>query len=106
MLRPRPAARLHERADLLLRVHVLRGLRRERAAQRLPELRRRLRAAADPAGDRMAGRTLRREAAAVGETPLVVVQPRGNVGVERSAQGHPARAALTSYAAASASARK
>jgi hypothetical protein len=35
-------------------MHVLRRLRRQRAVQRLPELRRRFRAAADPPGDRMA----------------------------------------------------
>ena len=40
------------RPDLLLRVHVLRRLRRDPAAERVPELRRRVRAAPGPAGDR------------------------------------------------------
>src|SRR3954454_20454505 len=39
-------------AHLQLRVHVLRRLRRARAPRRLSQLRQRLRAAADPAGDR------------------------------------------------------
>jgi hypothetical protein len=43
-------------------MHVLRRLRRQRAVQRLPELRRRVRAATDPPGDRMAAGTVRRQA--------------------------------------------
>src|SRR5690606_11431297 len=40
-LRPGPATGVHGGADLQLRVHLLRRLRRAAAAQRLPELRRR-----------------------------------------------------------------
>ena len=43
-------------ADLLLRVHLLRRLRRWAAPERLPQLRRRLRAAADQAGAGVAAR--------------------------------------------------
>jgi hypothetical protein len=49
VLRPRPAARLTGRTDLHLRVHVLRRVRRAAARRRVPELRRRVRAAAGPA---------------------------------------------------------
>jgi len=42
------AARCGQRADLHVRVHVLRGVRRARSARRVPELRRRLREATSP----------------------------------------------------------
>ena len=48
-------------AHLHLRVHVLRRLRRERARRRLPQLRRRLRGTADPAGDGVASWPLARK---------------------------------------------
>src|SRR5436190_3265257 len=52
MLRPRPAAGLAGRADLHVRVHVLRALRGGAARRSVSQLRRQLREAADPpAGD-------------------------------------------------------
>ena len=52
VLRPRPASGVARRPDLHVRVHVLRGVRRGPARGRVPELRRRLRAApAPPAGE-------------------------------------------------------
>src|SRR5262249_29061506 len=47
-LRHRPAAGLAVGADLHLRVHILRVLRRERVARRLPQLRWRVRTPSDP----------------------------------------------------------
>ena len=49
MLRPRPAAGFARRADLQLRVHVLCRVRGATPRRRVPELRRRLREAPDPA---------------------------------------------------------
>src|SRR5690242_12172688 len=54
MLRQGPAARLAGGGDLQLRMHLLHQLRRDGPRRPLPELRRRLRLAADPA-DREAG---------------------------------------------------
>ena len=48
MLQHRPAPGFDRRAHLLVRVHLLRGLCRHGAARRLPQLRRRARAAAAP----------------------------------------------------------
>jgi hypothetical protein len=59
-------------AHLLLRMHVLRGLRREQAAQRMPELRRRFCRAADPACKGMAP-LVRREASTVGQARAFVL---------------------------------
>ena len=59
------AAGLDRGAHLQLRVHLLLGVRGGRAAERLPQLRRRLRAAADPSG---AARRWRGEAR-VGQRP-------------------------------------
>ena len=53
-LRRRSATRFARRADLLVRVHLVCGLRRERPRERLSELWRRVRPAADPAGPRVA----------------------------------------------------
>ena len=75
ILRPGPAASGHRGADLHLRMHVLRGLRRDQAVQRLPELRRRLCAAADPPGRGMASRPLRRQASRLGQARSPVAQP-------------------------------
>ena len=76
ILRQGPAAGRNGRADLQLRVHVLRGLRRDQAAQCLPELRRRFRAAADPARERMAARAIGREATSFGQACSSQLQPR------------------------------
>ncbi len=66
ILRQGPAAELDGSANLLLRVHILRGLRREQARQCLPELRRWLCPATNPAGQGMAPWTIGCEAAPVG----------------------------------------
>src|SRR5581483_52368 len=63
-------------ADLLLRMHVLRGLRGKQAIQRLPELRRRFRAAADPPVEGVAAWRVRDQARAVGQAGASEVQPR------------------------------
>ena len=60
MLRQGPAARCARRADLFLRMHVLRGLRDWRAEGPLPELRRDICAAADARGASVGRRTPRR----------------------------------------------
>ena len=57
VLRPGSAAALAGRPHLHLRVHVLRRLRGRAARRRLPELRRQLRAAADPPGGAARGAT-------------------------------------------------
>ena len=54
------ACRLDRGDDLQLRVHVLPHLRRNSAAQRLPELRRRLVSAAGPSGTKLERRQLSR----------------------------------------------
>ena len=77
ILRQGPAAERGGRADLFLRMHVLRGLRRQQAAQCLPELRRRLCAAADPARDRAAAGRVRHQAVAVGQAGAFEIQRRG-----------------------------
>src|SRR3981081_914625 len=57
-------------------MHILCGLRRDQAPQRMPELWRRFCATADPACQGMAARTNGREAARVGQARASVVQPR------------------------------
>src|SRR3954469_8202836 len=74
VLRQGSAAECDGRADLFIGMYVLRGLRREQAAQCVRELRRRLRAAADPPGHRMAARTIDRKAATVGQARASFVQ--------------------------------
>src|SRR3982074_3391551 len=59
ILRQGPPAECDGGADMHLRMHVLRGLRRDQASQCVPELRRRFRAAADQAFTAMAARGLR-----------------------------------------------
>ena len=81
-------------ADLHLRVHLLRRLRRARASERLPQLRRRLRAAADPAGDGVAARPLAGRAPGVARARAPVLLARGHGRALGSAQGRPARGAL------------
>src|SRR5665213_719588 len=57
-------------------MHILRGLRREQAPQCMPELRRRLRPAADPACNGMAARTIGRKAPAIGQARASVFWSR------------------------------
>src|SRR6266704_1462796 len=76
ILRQGPAAGFHRSAHLLLRVHVLRGLRREQTRQCLPELRRWFRPAANPAGEGVAARIVGCEAAAVGQAGEFVIRSR------------------------------
>src|ERR1700758_364248 len=63
ILRPGPASRLHRSADLQLRMHVLRRLRRGHPAQRMSELRRRLRTATHSTIDAVAAGSVTVEAA-------------------------------------------
>src|SRR5450631_4174956 len=58
-------------------MHILRGLRREQAAQCLPELRRRLCAAADPADTTVAAERVRHHAASLGQARASEFQSRG-----------------------------
>jgi hypothetical protein len=73
VLRRGLAAGLYARSHLLLRMHLLRRLRRNRATQRLPELWRRVCAAAHPARERMAPRPFSREAAALNQARAPVL---------------------------------
>src|SRR4051794_35869281 len=95
ILRQGPAAECCGRADLFLRMHVLRGLRGDQAAQCLPELRRRVCAAADPACDRTAAPRVRDEAAAVGQARAFEIQRGRCPGALRAAAGHPTAGAVT-----------
>ena len=94
ILRQGPAAERDGRADLFLRMHVLRGLRGEQAAQCLPELRRRLCAAADPARDGAAAGRVRHQAAAVGQARASEIQPRGRRRALRRGSGYSAAGAV------------
>src|SRR5262245_12394160 len=58
-------------------MHVLCGLRRDQTVQRLPELRRRLRPAPDPARTRMAAGRMRGKQPAVGQARASEIQRRG-----------------------------
>src|SRR5262249_12712715 len=88
-LRPRPPAGLDGRADLLVRVHVLRDVRRGGAPRRVPELRRRIPAAAGPAGEGVARDDRARERPAGHTAPPQPVLARAARGVQR----HPPRRA-------------
>src|SRR5262245_62077352 len=94
MLRPRPAAIVDARPHLHLRMHVLRRLRGEGAVQRLPELRRRLCAKTDPAGDRMAPGSFGGQTSAFEPARAALLQPRGDRRALRPDQGYSARAAV------------
>jgi hypothetical protein len=74
ILRQGSAAEFNGSADLLLRMHVLCGLRREQALQCLPELRRRFCAAPDPAGDPTAARRFGATTSAIGQTRASQIQ--------------------------------
>src|SRR6266446_8868289 len=76
ILRQGPAAGLDGSAHLLLRVHVLRGLRREQTPQCVPELRWWFCPAANPAGQGVAAWTIGGEAVAVGQAGASVLQSR------------------------------
>ena len=71
------------RADLHVRVHVLRGLRRERPARRVPQLRRQLRGPSRPAQAVVAGRDWPRPRSGRNAAAPHVVHPRGDRGVRR-----------------------
>src|SRR5882672_3206961 len=75
-------------------MHLLRGLRRDQAAQCLPELRRRIRSPADPACQRMAAGTIGCEAAAVRQARTSVLQPRRYRGTFSEAEGYSAAGPL------------
>src|ERR1700676_816008 len=106
ILRQGPAAERDGGADMHLRMHLLRGLRRDQAAQRLPELRRRFRAAADPACQGMAARRLRHQAGALGQTRASEIQFRGHRGAFGAAAGYSAGAAVKALSAVIASEAK
>src|SRR5689334_20668470 len=67
ILRQGPATAVDGGANLLVRMHLLRGLRGDEAAQCLPELRRRLRAPADQAIEGMAIGRVRGQASTLGQ---------------------------------------
>src|SRR5206468_9571205 len=60
-----------------LRMHILRGLRRDETVQRLPQLRRRLCPAPDPPRTGMAAGRVHDQADTVGPARASEVQPRG-----------------------------
>src|SRR4051812_30627193 len=76
-------------------MHLLRRLRGERNPQRLPELRRRVRAAADPTGDRVASRALGRQASAVAPARPPVLQLGGYCRACSAYPGYLAQGSLT-----------
>src|SRR5664280_534408 len=76
-------------------MHVLRGLRREQAAQCMPELRRRLCAAADPPGTAVAAECLRHHAAPFIQTRTSEFQPRGHRRAFGADQGYSAAGPLS-----------
>src|SRR5258706_15772305 len=83
ILRQGPAAAFHGSAHLLLRVHILRGLRREQTRQRLPKLRRWFCPAADPARQGVGGGVICCEAATVGQARAYFLQtPRYSLAFE------------------------
>ena len=94
ILRSGPAAGFTRRADLLVRVHVLRRLRRGAASERLSQLRRRLRASADQARAGMASRIVAGQAAGVDEAARTVVQPRRDRALRSRSRGRSAQQAL------------
>jgi hypothetical protein len=95
ILRQGSATECDGSAHLLVRVHVLRGLRRGQAAQCLPELRRRIRAAPDPARAGMAARIISCEAAAIGPAGPPVLWPRRCRRAFGADQGYSAAGALS-----------
>src|SRR5262245_52486616 len=95
MLRPGSPARLSACTHLLLRMHVLRRVRRQRALQRMSELRRGLYATADPAIERMAVRALRRQAPSLGKARVPVLHARRHCGPQPSDQGYSASGAMS-----------
>lgn len=90
VLRCRPAAGVDCGADLHLRVHLLRRVRRDEAGERVPELRRRFRAPAHPACQRVATGALARHTTGVDRAAPAVVRRRGDRRAVRAPAGHPA----------------
>src|SRR5467141_357367 len=90
VLRQGSSAELNGSAHLQLRMHVLRGLRREQTAQCVPELRRRFCRAADPPGEGMAAGIVGREAPAIGQAGASVLQSRRYWRALGEASGYPA----------------
>ena len=76
ILRQGPAAECARCAHLLLRMHLLRRLRRNKTLQRLPQLRRRLCAATDQPIEAMAAGRLRRESTAIGKARVPEIRAR------------------------------
>src|ERR1700761_9110025 len=75
-------------------MYLLRGLRRDQAVQRLPELRGRLRAAADPTREGVAAGRVRCEAGAIRQAGASELQPRGRRGALRASEGREAGGAV------------
>jgi hypothetical protein len=94
ILRPGFAAGGGHRAHLFLRMHVLRGLRRNRAPQCVPELRRRFCAKANSAENRMAPRPLGGETATFDDARASVLWPCGDRGKYGADRDDPAGSAL------------
>src|SRR3954471_21256532 len=95
MVRQGPAARRDRRTDLQLRMHLLRRLRRAASGECLPELRWRVRAAADPAGNRVAPWPFRVAAAAPVPDGGDVLRSGGSATILRPPARHRAGAALS-----------
>ena len=81
-------------AHLFLRMHVLRRLRRDQAAQCLPELRRRLCPKADPSLKGMAPRCFGWKTSAVGQARAFIVQSRRHRRAFGADQRYPTGATL------------
>jgi hypothetical protein len=82
------------RADLHIRVHVLRQLRGRPARRRVPELRWRLRPPPDPAARRVASGDVAGFAPGHDRAAVPLLQPPGHPRTLRAAQGGPAGPAL------------
>src|SRR3954467_9643141 len=95
VLRQGPAAGCYRSADLQLRVHVLRRLRRNQATQCLPQLRRRLRASADPPGNRVAARSVGRQAPALQQTRAPLLRSGRHRLPHQARRAHSAGGALS-----------
>src|ERR1700751_4925659 len=75
-------------------MHLLRRLRGDKALQRLPELRRRIFAAADPPSTRMASGSLRGQAGAVGQAGASEISARRHRRALRADQEYSAARAV------------
>ena len=104
-LQRRVAPRLPGCPHLLVRMHVLRRLRRQRLARRLSELRRRIRTPPGPSGRRVATRPVARAAPSIGPTHPDAVHGRRTGGPHRPIEARASVAALSAHPAVRSSRR-